>query len=206
MRLNRAVYLLSIFAALLALSCGSEPVQDVAQPAEKKVVSLSTGQPCLARMSNSATRWRADALPVRLTSEANSESNGQDGTSSVWRATFVSLSARQAKNYACSGSLLRESPARGVTSTMEFASSDHPFAVADFRVDSDAAAKLSNDNGGAKLLKANPQQPVFFELAVNPHAQKLVWAVVYGTSGTKNEGIGLVDASTPRFIGAATKK
>jgi hypothetical protein len=204
MSLRRFIAILPLFAALFASSCGSEAAKpaEAVKPVEKKTVNLYTGQTCLARMANSAIRWQADAMPVSLTSETNAEANGQDGTSSVWRATFVSLNARQAKNFACSGSLLRESPAQGVTSNMEFASSDRPFSMADFQVDSDVAAKLARENGGAKLLEKDPKQPVLYQLAPEPHGHKLVWAVIYGASAKQNVGIGLVDATTPKFLGA----
>jgi hypothetical protein len=69
-------------------------------------------------------------------------------------------------------------------------------------VDSDAAAKLAQEHGGVDLVKRNPQQPVYYELGVDSKTNKLLWAAVYGTSQKDNKGIGLIDATYPKFLGA----
>jgi hypothetical protein len=209
MKLNRILVFLSLLGAALLLSCASEPTKtsapDTAKPAEKKEVALYTGRPCLERMSYMALRWQADALPYHLESEANAEGTGQDGKSTVWKANFISASRNLAKTFTCSGSLLKDSPPYGVTSNREFSSSAAAittFTSAALVVDSDAAAKLALDHGGADLIKRDPKQPVYYELGVDAKSNKLVWAAVFGTSPKENKGIGLIDATYPKFIGA----
>lgn len=210
MNLARALPCFSLLGVVLILSCASEPIKtnaaEATKPTEKKEVSLSTARPCLERMSYMALRWQPDALPYHLESEINAEANGQDGRSTVWRANFASASRGLSKNFVCSGSLLKDSPPFGVTANREFPYSKGTtiltFSLLDLTVDSDVAAKIAQEHGGADLMKRNPQQPVYYELAVNSKSNKLLWAAVYGTSEKDNKGIGLIDATNPKFLGA----
>ena len=209
MKLTRILTSFSLLlGALLVLSCGSEPSKTKAvqatKPAEKREVTLFTARPCLERMSYMALRWQPDALPYHLESESNAEANGQDGKSTVWRANFASASRGLARTFMCSGSLLRLSPPFGVTANREFSTGNRflTFAVSDLKVDSDVAAKLAQEHGGADLIKRNPQQPVYYELGVDLKSNKLLWATVFGTSQQENKGIGMVDATNPKFLGA----
>jgi hypothetical protein len=209
MKLTRILASFSLLVgALLVLSCGSESSKtnavQAAKPAEKREVTLSTARPCLERMSLQALRWQPDALPYHLESESNAEGNGQDGKSSVWRANFVSMNRGLARTFMCSGSLLRVSPPFGVTANREFPTSNRflTFAISDIKVDSDAAAKLAQEHGGTDLIKRNPQQPVSYELGVDLKSNKLLWAAIFGTSQKDNKGIGMIDATNPKFLGA----
>jgi hypothetical protein len=69
-------------------------------------------------------------------------------------------------------------------------------------VDSDIAAKLAQEHGGIDLIKRNPQQPVYYELGIGSKSNKLFWDAVYGTSEKNNKGIGVIDATNPKFLGA----
>lgn len=155
-------------------------------------------------MSYMAARWQSDALPYHLESETNAEANGQDGRSTVWRANFASRSRGLSKTFACSGSLLKSSPPFGVTANKEFPSAGSTiltFSLLDLTVDSDAAAKIAKEHGGADLIKKNNQQPVYYELGVDARSRRLLWAAVYGTSQSDNQGIAMIEATHPRFLG-----
>jgi hypothetical protein len=205
MNLDRVSVSISLLGAVLLLSCAPEPAKtaaDTAKPVEKKEVVMYTAQPCLARMAQMAQRWRSDALPYHLQSVSNAEDNGQDGKSTVWRADFASPGAGQSKPFSCSGSRLRESPPTGVTADREYPiGAAVTFSLTDFNVDSDAVAKLAMEHGGADLVKKNPNQPVYYELGFDPKAHKLLWAAVYGSDQKDAKLVGIVDASTPKFIG-----
>jgi len=205
MNLNRVFVSVSLLGGLLLLSCASEPAKstaDIAKPAVKKEVTLYTAQPCLERMANMALRWQPDALPYRLQSVPNAEDNGQDGKSTVWRADFASASTGQSKPFSCSGSRLRESPPMGVTADREYPlKAAVTFSLTDLNVDSDTVAKLAMEHGGADLVKKAPTQPVYYELDFDRKTHKLLWAAVYGTDLKDAKGVGIIDASTPKFIG-----
>jgi hypothetical protein len=210
MSFTRVLASSSLLGAVFLFSCGSQPTKpntvEAAKPTEKREVALLTARPCLERMSYMAARWQADAVPYHLESETNTEANGQDGKSTVWRANFASPSRALSKMFTCSGSRLKESPPFGVTADREFSYSTGTrtltFSLSDLVVDSDAAAKLAQEHGGVDLVKRNPQQPVYYELGVDSKTNKLLWAAVYGTSQKDNKGIGLIDATYPKFLGA----
>jgi len=205
MNLNRVLAFISLLGAVLLLSCSSEPPKtaEATKPAEpKKEVAMYTARPCLERMSYMAQRWQPDALPFHLQSEPNAEDNGQDGKSTVWRGDFASSSQGLAKQFVCSGSLLRESPPYGVTSNHDFpVKAALTFSLNDLTVDSDAVAKLAMEKVGGDLVKKDAKQPVYYELGVDHKAHKLLWAAVYGTGQKDSKGIGIVDAGTPKFLG-----
>lgn len=209
MNLARFFACFSLFGAFLILSCASEPAKTNATGAkettEKKEVSLSTARPCLNRMTVMALRWQSDALPYHVESEPNTEATGQDGKSTVWRANFASASRGLAKIFVCSGSLLRNSPPYGVSGNTEFPYSKGTtiltFPPSNLAVDSDIVAKLAQEHGGKELIKKSAQQPVIYELGIDPKSNKLLWAAVYGTSEKDNQGIAMIEATQPKFLG-----
>lgn len=164
-----------------------------------------TGKACLNNMADAAQRWQIDAMPFQLESEVNAEGNGQDGKSTVWRALFASPTTRNLKEFVCSGSRLKESPAVGVTSTAE---APYPpnitsamFQTFALISDSDVAAKVAKEHGGADILAKNSSQPIVYSLNWDGKTKKLYWFVVYGTSAKGAKGVGIVDASTGTWVG-----
>jgi hypothetical protein len=69
-------------------------------------------------------------------------------------------------------------------------------------VDSDKAFATAQENGGAGILKKNPEQPVLYALDWDAKNRELVWSVMYGTSHSDSKGIGLVDATSGKFLRA----
>jgi hypothetical protein len=203
-------------ATLLAISfplsaCGSAPKTPSATAAtvapEKKEPVLYTGKNCMSQMESAAARWQPDAMPIHLESGLNAESNGQNGKSTIWHGMFASPSRGTWRSFTCSGSRLEEEPAIGVSGSIEMASSPET-AGAMFQpllliVDSDKAYETAQENGGAKLLKKNPEQPVLYSLNWDAKTRKLVWAVMYGTSHSDSKGMGLIDATSGKFLGAS---
>jgi len=209
MNMAKVFAFFSLLSAFLLLSCASEPAKTnptgAKETTEKREVSLSTARPCMNRMTVMALRWQSDALPYHLESEPNTEATGQDGRSTIWRANFASASRGLAKIFVCSGSLLKNSPPYGVSGNREFPYSTGTiiltFPPSNLAVDSDIVAKFAQEHGGKDLIKKNAQQPVFYELGIDPKSKKLLWAAVYGTSEKDNQGIAMVDATQPRFLG-----
>ena len=69
-------------------------------------------------------------------------------------------------------------------------------------VDSDAAFTVAQDKGGAKLLEKDPKQSVVYVLDWDGKNRQLLWGVIYGTDTKNSKGIGVIDASTGKFLGA----
>ncbi len=182
-------------------------------PAAKKEPVLYTGKSCLSQMAGMAGRWQPDAVPFHMESGLNAESNGHDGKSTIWRGMFASPSRRTYKVFTCSGSRLRDEAATGVTSTAEtpYGPTVPSLMFQSFflTTDSDKAYALAQQNGGAKLLEKDPQQPVTYTLDWNAKQKQLLWVVIYGTALNETKGIneakgiGVIDASTGKFLRAA---
>jgi len=198
---------------LIIIPCSSTPTSPSPTPsatpspaAEKKEPVLYTGKNCLSQMANSAARWQPDALPVHMESNLNAESNGHDGKSTVWRAMFASATRGTNRTFTCSGSRLKTEEPIGVTVTTELASSPDinrsMFQPMLLIIDSDKAYAIAQENGGANVLKKDPQQPVIYTLDWDAKNKELVWVVMYGASRSDSKGVGVINASTGKFLRA----
>jgi hypothetical protein len=185
---------------------GSTQTQTAPAPPKKEPV-LYTGKSCLSQMAGMAGRWQPDAVPFHMESALNAESNGHDGKSTIWRGMFASPSRRTYKVFTCSGSRLRDEAPIGVTSTAETAYGPTVpalmFQSFFLTTDSDKAYALAQEKGGAKLLEQDPQQPVLYTLDWNAKQKQLLWVVIYGSAPNQSKGIGVIDASTGKFLRAA---
>jgi len=203
---------LVFLGSMMMLACSSSTApsssQTQAPAAEvKKEPILNTGKACFSQMTSMAARWSPDAVPFHMESALNEESTGQGGKSTIWRGMFASPSRRTYKVFTCSGSRLKDEAPVGVTSSAEIAYGPTVpalmFQAFYLTTDSDQAYALAQEKGGAKLLEKNPQQPVLYTLDWNPKDKALLWVVVYGTSAKDSKGIGVIDASTGKFLRAA---
>lgn len=210
MRKVGLILLAVVFLFMNACSSGPEPKKSAsptpaAEPVAKEEPIFLTGKSCFTRMVDQAQRWSADALPVHVESALNAESLGHDGKSTVWKGIFVSPSRRKLKTFSCSGSRLIDEPPVGISASPEFAAPPdvpmfHPSYLA---TDSDKAFALAQEKGGAKFLEKDPQQPVVYLLDWDAGRKQLVWVVIYGKSVKDAKGIGVIDASTGKFLRAS---
>ena len=86
-----------------------------------------------------------------------------------------------------SGLVGPDAPEQGVTFSAEDTwnaanTSTEPFNLGFLKTDSDEAYAIAEKNGGAKLTKKDPKQPVFFVLDWDARKSTLLWHVVYGTT------------------------
>jgi hypothetical protein len=204
-----AAILTGVLGALLMFpGCDSSTPTKTAEETKpaKKEPSLYSGMQAFNTMNALANKWAPDATPVRLESRVNSESNGQGGKSTVWRAGFISPSRRQLKFFVCSGSRLPDAPPYGVSSDIETAyeSAVARMAFPSFllKIDSDKAYEVAQQHGGEAVLKKNPQQPVLYVLLFTPGKNALYWNVIYGTEA-KTAGAGIIHATTGAWVGAS---
>ncbi|MFY9560694.1 MAG: hypothetical protein WAQ52_10710 [Terriglobales bacterium] len=185
----------------------SSPQTQASSTATKKEPAFYTGKSCLSQMADKAARWQPDALPFHMESGLNAESTGHDGKSTIWRAMFASPGRRTYKPFICSGSRLPAEPAIGVTSGAESAYAPNVpqlmFQSFYLTADSDKAFAAAQEKGGSKLLEKDPQQPVLYSLDWDTKHKQLLWTVIYGTSQNDSKGMGVIDASTGKFLRAA---
>ncbi|MFZ1052795.1 MAG: hypothetical protein WBP65_09315 [Candidatus Sulfotelmatobacter sp.] len=207
-RLTGSAAILLIIGVIF-VACSSSPTPPSTTPspaAEKKEPALYTAKNCMSQMANAAARWQPDAMPVHLESGLNAESTGHDGKSTIWRAMFASPGRGTWRTFTCSGSRLKEEAPIGVTSSTEITSSPD-MSRAMFQsmlliVDSDKAFAIAQENGGANVLKNNPQQPIVYSLDWDSSKKQLVWVIMYGTSHSDAKGVGVIDATTGKFLRA----
>jgi hypothetical protein len=203
------ITLILLMIAVIMVACSSAPSSPsttlAAAPVKKEPV-LYTGKNCMSQISNAAARWRPDAMPVHLESGLNAESSGLDGKATIWRAMFASPSRGTWRGFTCSGSRLAEEAPIGVTSSAENTSAPDMarsmFQSMSLIVDSDKAFATAQQNGGANILKKNPQQPILYSLDWDAGKRQLVWVIMYGTSHSDSKGVGVIDATTGKFLRA----
>jgi hypothetical protein len=209
-RLLVVITLISI--AMLTVACNSSEnkrASETPAPAApvKKEPALYTGQQAFNQMTGLALKWSSDAQPARLESVLNSETNGQDGKSTVWRGYFVSPSRHATETIVCSGSRLPDAPPYGVSveggeGPYNAQSANLAFLGLLLKTDTDQAYKIAQEHGGEAILKKDPQQPITYVLLKEPKHNAPVWYVIYGASEKDRKGIGVINATTGAFVSA----
>jgi len=195
----------------LMISCSSEkktetssPSPPAAKPAAKEA-QYDTGRIAFQRMYLSARGWAADARPFRLQSQFTPDAPTSEGKAGLWRGSFASPSRRMMKLFVWSGLVGPDAPEQGVSFSAEDSwsasnTSTQPFDIAFLKVDSDKAYEVAQKNGGEKLTKKDPKQPVIFVLAWDSSKNQLVWHVLYGENPNDTKLRIAVDATTGNFL------
>jgi hypothetical protein len=203
---NRKASMKRLYLVLLALGllagCSSEPSKRAPSP-QPKTPDLLTGRSAFQKMYIQAHGWSGDAKPFRLESQPNKDSNGRDGKSAIWRASFASPSKGSVKPFVWSGTDSSDAPSRGVSPGSEDSysptnSNTQIFDVAFMKVDSDKAFEEAQKHGGDKVLEKNPDLPVLYVADWNGGQNQLIWHVIYGTDRDKLRIA--VDASSGEFL------
>src|SRR5664279_478338 len=202
---------LMCLALVLMVSCSSEkksgteaPAQSAAKPAAKEA-QYDTGRTAFQRMYLAARGWAPDVRPFRLQSQFTADAPTAEGKAGLWRASFASPSRRMMKLFAWSGLVGPDAPEQGITFSAEDSwsptnSSTQPFEIAFLKVDSDQAYEVAQKNGGDKLTKKEPKQPVTFVLSWDSAKNQLVWHVIYGDNPTDATLRIAIDATSGAFI------
>ncbi len=133
-----------------------------------------------------ARLWAPDIKPFRLQSQYSPDAPTSEGKAVLWRASFASPAKHSMKMFIWSGLVGPDAPEQGVSFTAEDSwsptnTATQVFDLAFLKIDSDQAYAVAQKNGGEKLLKKNPKQPVFFVLDWDARKSTLLWHVVYGT-------------------------
>ncbi len=204
----RKTALLCVALGLL-VSCSSEkkveaPAQPAAKPAAKEA-QYDTGRTAFQRAYLAARGWAPDVKPFRLQSQFTPDAPTADGKAGLWRASFASPSRRMMKLFVWSGLVGPDAPEQGISFSSEDSwsptnSSTQPFDISFLKVDSDKAYEVAQKNGGEKLTKKDPKQPVIFVLEWDAAKNQLVWHVLYGDNPTETKLRIAVDATSGEFI------
>jgi hypothetical protein len=195
---------LLVILALLTGCNSNTPAPPQAKP-EPKPPELLTGRAAFYKTFIAARNYAADVKPFRIESTPSSESNGQDGKSTIWRASYASVTQRGVKPFFWSGSNASDAPSRGVSPGNEDVynpsnASTQIFDVAYLKIDTDQAFTEAQKHGGDKVLEKDPATPVLYVCDWNHNTNQLIWHVIYGASRETAKLTVAVDASTGAFI------
>jgi hypothetical protein len=190
--------LLACATALGILGCDDNS-QKSAPP---KTNQFTTGRVGLQKMIPAAHLWTPDAAPVSLSSSVTTETNGRDGKSALWRATFASRERRKSEPFMWSGlASAAQKVDHGIEDT--YSPSNRSMQTWDLnflKVDTDKALDVAQQHGGKALLEKDPQQPVIYLLDFDSGASQLRWHVIFGDTESNAKLTVLVDASTGQFL------
>jgi hypothetical protein len=190
--------------ALTLVGCSSNNSSSESAKATPKQPEYETGRVAFQKMYLSARGWSGDATPFRLQSQHTADDPTSQGKAGLWRASFASPSRRMMKMFIWSGLVGPDAPEQGVSFTTEDSwnasnTSTHAFNFDFLKTDSDKAFAVAEENGGSKLTKKDPKQPVFFVLDWDNAKNLLLWHVIYGTSQDDAKLRIAVNASTGLF-------
>lgn len=176
----------------------------VAKPAVKEA-QYDTARTAFQRVYPSARLWATDARPFRVQSQFTADAPTADGKAGLWRVSFASPAKRMMKLFVWSGLVVPDAPEQGVSFSAEDSwspsnSSTQPFDIAFLKVDSDKAYEVAQKNGGEKLTRKDPKQPVIFLLLWDASANQLIWHVLYGENPTETKLRIAVDATSGAFL------
>lgn len=202
-KIQAAVTAMACFILLAA--CESNPPQSTQAKPEVKPTESLTGRSAFQKVFIAARNYAVDVKPFRIESIPTTDSNGHDGKSAVWRATFASPTQHGVKPFIWSGSNAPDAPSRGVSPGNEDSynpnnASTQVFDVAFLKIDSDQAFAEAQKHGGDKILEKDPATPVIYICDWNHNTNELVWHVVYGESRDNAKLTVSVNATTGAFI------
>jgi hypothetical protein len=198
-RLNLAALFL---VGLFLLGCEeSKPNASKSETPEKKVAQTESGRFALQKMLPVARFWAADAKTIQLESNPSSDSNGQDGKSTYWRAVFGSASRGKSEPFSWSGSADSRGVDHGVEDTWNPNNrSTQAWDLAFLKADTDKAIEVANQHGGKQLLEKDPKMQIKYFLGWNAQSSELNWYVIYGGSTSNAKLTVLINASSGAFV------
>jgi hypothetical protein len=201
-----ACLLLALFTACSSTKPAESPStsSQTNAKAEPKQPQYLTGREAFQKMYLAARLWAPDVKPFRLQSQYSAGAPSDEGKAGLWRASFASASKHAMKMFIWSGLVGPDAPEQGVTFTAEDSwspsnNSTQAFDLAFLKIDSDQALDVAQQHGGARLLKKNPKQPVFFMLDWDARKSTLLWHVVYGSSMDEADLRVVVNATSGQF-------
>src|ERR1700678_366968 len=195
------------FVIILALltGCNSNSGTAPAAKPEPKPPELLTGRAAFYKTFIAARNYAADVKPFRIESTPSNESDGHDGKSTIWRASYASAIQRGVKPFFWSGSNAPDAPSRGISPGNEDVynpgnASTQIFDVAFLKVDSDQASDVAQKHGGDKILEKDSSIPVIYVCDWNHNTNQLVWHVIYGASRDNAKLTIAVNATSGEFL------
>jgi hypothetical protein len=194
-----------LLVVALLTGCNSNPPKPAESKPEPKPPELISGRSAFYKVFIAARNYAADVKPFRVQSTPSSESNGQDGKSAIWTASFASVTQHGVKPFTWSSSNAPDAPTPGISPGNEDVynpsnASTQVFDPAFLKIDSDQALAVAQKHGGDKILEKDPATPVIYICDWNHNTNQLVWHVIYGSDRDNAKLTVSVNATTGEFI------
>src|ERR1700739_4737248 len=106
-------FLVPVLLALLS-ACDSNSSEPQEKPSPK-APELRTARAAFQKVFIAARNYAADVRPFRIQSTPSTDSNGRDGKSAIWTASFASAAQHGVKPFIWSGTDAPDAPSRGVS-------------------------------------------------------------------------------------------
>jgi hypothetical protein len=199
------ILLVPIALALMMVACDSNPPKPAQSAATNSAPEYTTGRAVFQKLFVSARSLAADVKPYRLESIYTPGSPVEKGQAGIWRGGFASPGRRLIKSYVWSGLNSPDAPEKGISRGTEDTYSptntttliwELPF----LKIDTDQAFEAAQKQGGDKIMKKDPKQPVTFVLDWDKPKNQLVWHVLYGKTPQDAKLRIAVDASTGAYL------
>lgn len=191
--------------ALFALLAGCSSEAPVAKKAAKPIVAVS-GQTAAFEMYKTARTWNNDATILRLENLDIPEAKAEPGKYGAWKATFVSFTKKQKREFTYSVAESSAGVHKGVFPGEEMAyvanNQNRIFPIVDVKVDTtEALENAKKQKDIADFSAKNPDVPVQFVLEWNMQlAPTAAWRVYWGASLSTSQASVFIDAADGKFI------
>jgi len=196
--------------AFLTSGCSRNAAPAKKAEAKKKVEAQPiSGQSAIFHTFQVARTWARDAMLLKLANGNIPEANAQPGKYGVWRATYVSQSSKQKRDYVYAAADSEGGIIQGVRAGADSVYIPNPrvrpFAVQEIHADTVAAyetamKEVANDNTMQKVLDENKDLPVQYELEWAGAAPKPQWRVIFGVTVSQSKFSILIDANSGEFV------
>ncbi|GIU74537.1 MAG: hypothetical protein KatS3mg004_1624 [Bryobacteraceae bacterium] len=203
-RIRISCFLPSLLLLLAGCSQAPPPKKEPPKPPEPV-----TGQSAIFQTYQVARTWAGDAKLLRLESGNIPEAPSGAGKYGFWRATYVSESKRQRREFTWAAADSEGGIIKGVRPGMESGYFPNPrqFAIAiqDVKIDTPQAleaamAEVNKDAAMKKVLADNRDLPIHFLLEWNAPDVKPAWRVIFGPSISQSKFSVFIDAYTGKFV------
>lgn len=209
--MKRILFSATSFVLLAFLTTGcSDSSGPAKKAAAKKPVEAQpiSGQSAIFQTFQVARTWASDAMLLKLENGDIPEAKAQPGKYGLWRATYVSQSKGQKRDYQYAASDSDGGIIKGVragTDSLYIRNPQtHPFAIQEIRVDTTAAyetamKEVAGDKTMQKVLDENKDLPVQYQLEWNGNVPKPQWRVIFGATVSQSKFSILIDANSGKF-------